>query len=129
MGGGTTLTYEQEFQLINGLRQHPTAITLLAQHNNILCGMVVAFQNFSTFTTHPMINIHDIIVLPKYRGKGIGKLLLNTLIDKAVQLNCSRITLEVRHDNINAQQLYKKLGFKDPIPPMYFWRKELDIGE
>ncbi|WP_353123716.1 GNAT family N-acetyltransferase, partial [Dysgonomonas capnocytophagoides] len=84
-----------------------------------------AFQNFSTFTVSPMINIHDLIVLPAYRGKDIGCLLLKEIINIANDKKCSRITLEVRNDNLVAQNLYKKIGFAEAEPSMYYWRKNL----
>jgi GNAT superfamily N-acetyltransferase len=87
--------------------------------------MLVAFENFSTFTVSPMINIHDVIVLKEYRGKNVGRSLLNAIINMAENRGCSRITLEVREDNRVAQHLYKSMGFDTPVPMMYYWRKNL----
>lgn len=57
-------------------------------------------------------HITTIAVDPTYRGRGIGELLLNGLIDQAMQLNADILTLEVRVSNVVAQQLYLKYGFK-----------------
>lgn len=56
-------------------------------------------------------HITNIAVHPKYRGKGIGKKLVEGLIEEVLKLNIYRITLEVRRSNITAQALYKKFGF------------------
>lgn len=56
-------------------------------------------------------HIINIAVHPKYRGKGIGKKLVEGLIEEVLKLNIYRITLEVRRSNITAQALYKKFGF------------------
>ncbi len=125
MGGGEPLRELQKLQLSETLRQHPKSIVLLACVGEIRCGMIVAFENFSTFTVRPMVNIHDVIVLKEYRGKGIGKALLESVTDMAKKRGCSRITLEVREDNRPAQCLYKSFGFKAPEPEMYYWRKYL----
>lgn len=50
---------------------------------------------------------------PAYRGKGIGEFLLVGLIDIALALGASWLTLEVRVSNVTAQNLYKKYTFKE----------------
>ena len=50
---------------------------------------------------------------PKYRGKGLGEFLLVGLIDVAIALGASWLTLEVRVSNTVAQNLYKKYTFKE----------------
>jgi len=57
-------------------------------------------------------HITTIAVMPEYRGRGIGELALNGLIDQAMALNADMLTLEVRVNNLVAQQLYLKYGFK-----------------
>lgn len=57
-------------------------------------------------------HITTIAVSPEYRGRGIGELLLNGLIDQAIALNADVLTLEVRVSNVVAQQLYLKYGFR-----------------
>jgi [ribosomal protein S18]-alanine N-acetyltransferase len=57
-------------------------------------------------------HITTIAVGPEYRGRGIGELLLNGLIDQAISLNADLLTLEVRVSNVVAQQLYLKYGFR-----------------
>ncbi len=57
-------------------------------------------------------HITTIAVDPTYRGRGVGELLLNGLVDQAINLNADMLTLEVRVGNVVAQQLYLKYGFK-----------------
>ncbi|MFO7167097.1 MAG: ribosomal protein S18-alanine N-acetyltransferase [Chloroflexota bacterium] len=57
-------------------------------------------------------HITTIAVAPEFRGRGIGELLLNGLIDQAISLNADVLTLEVRVSNLVAQQLYVKYGFR-----------------
>ncbi|MDR1919618.1 MAG: GNAT family N-acetyltransferase [Tannerellaceae bacterium] len=126
MGGGTPLSASEQIRLTEGLAQHPTAIVLLAEVEGVYAGLLVAFENFSTFTVRPMVNIHDVIVLPEYRGQGVGRQLLNGIIDEAAKRGASRLTLEVRKDNLVAQRLYQSLGFEETSPSMYYWRKYLE---
>lgn len=125
MGGGNPLSNIEKLRLVDALNLHPTAIVLLAHVNNVFCGLLIAFENFSTFSVKPMINIHDLIVLPEFRNSGIGHKLLGSIIEMAEDRGCSRVTLEVREDNITAQSLYKKKGFGETDPPMCYWRKNL----
>jgi len=53
-----------------------------------------------------------IIVRKNFREKGIGNMLLKTLIDEAVRTDVVKITLNVLKDNIPAINLYRKHGFK-----------------
>ena len=57
-------------------------------------------------------HITTIAVAPEYRGRGIGELALNGLIDQAMALDADMLTLEVRVSNLVAQQLYLKYGFR-----------------
>jgi ribosomal protein S18 acetylase RimI-like enzyme len=51
-------------------------------------------------------------LLPKYRGQGIGRKLMQRALDTALAFGFTRIELTVRETNVNAIALYKKLGFE-----------------
>jgi [ribosomal protein S18]-alanine N-acetyltransferase len=57
-------------------------------------------------------HVTTIAVAPKQRGRAISELLLNGLIDQALELNATWLTLEVRVSNQAAQNLYLKYGFR-----------------
>lgn len=66
-------------------------------------------------------HITNIAVDPKYRGKGIGKKLVEGLLEELKKLNITRVTLEVRRSNLIAQRLYKKFGFLPAgVRPEYY---------
>jgi ribosomal protein S18 acetylase RimI-like enzyme len=122
MGGGLRpLTSDCEGLLINGLKDHPAALIILAKSGLEFIGMAVCFWGFSTFQTKKLLNIHDLIVKKSYRNKGFGKLLLQYACEKARLNNCCRLTLEVRSDNSAAMKLYRSVGFKPCDSPMEFW--------
>lgn len=58
-------------------------------------------------------HITTLAVREKYRGKGLGEIMLMALIDLAMELDSRVVTLEVRASNKSAQQLYSKYGFKN----------------
>jgi ribosomal protein S18 acetylase RimI-like enzyme len=111
--------------LIEKLGAHKTAIVLLAKNDGEFAGLLIAFENIATFMAKHMINIHDIIVSQRHRGKGVGRKLINAVVDEAKKRGCVRITLEVREDNKIAQNLYKSMDFEETEPKMLYWRREL----
>ncbi|MBN2610260.1 MAG: GNAT family N-acetyltransferase [Bacteroidales bacterium] len=125
MGNAKPLDKKQGCSLIEGLRNHPSKLILFAEADEKMVGLANCFINFATFTCKPFINIHDIIVLDEYRKKGIGRKLMHAIQAHAISMGCSKITLEVREDNIHAQHLYKSLGYMDCNPRMFFWEKKL----
>jgi len=56
-------------------------------------------------------HITSIAVRNAYLGRGIGELLLLSIINLAIELNTHLLTLEVRRSNTIAQSLYNKYGF------------------
>ena len=57
-------------------------------------------------------HLANIAVAPDWRGRGVGDLLLVTVIDRAMELGMAVVTLEVRVSNLRAQKLYRKYGFE-----------------
>jgi len=56
-------------------------------------------------------HVIDIAVRPEYRRKGIGKYLMEFLVEKSAEAGAKKIFLEVRPSNTPARSLYKKMGF------------------
>ena len=54
----------------------------------------------------------DLVVLPEYRGRGIGTGLLEHVIAQAGAEGVLRITLVTDRDNARAQALYANAGFR-----------------
>ncbi len=57
--------------------------------------------------------LYNIVTDPRYRGRGIGQLLLKYMTQTAARLGCNVMTLEVRRSNEPAISLYRKDGFRD----------------
>jgi len=126
MGGGKPMPEKNKQPLMYGLAAHPCAFVLFAMDNDDFIGIATCFVNFSTFNVKPYINVHDLAVLRNYRGLGIGRKLLQRVIDIAKEKGYCKVSLEVRNDNINAQGLYRSLGFGESDPPMHFWERKVE---
>ena len=125
MGGSEKLNKEQEQALIRGLANHPSSFVLFILYEAHFSGLATCFINFSTFKAKPYINVHDVIIDNKNRGKGLGKMLLGKIISIATERNYCKVNLEVRDDNTVAKNLYQSLGFTDTDPMMHFWTKSI----
>jgi ribosomal protein S18 acetylase RimI-like enzyme len=122
MGNGAPLSQDVLDRLIPGLRNHPTTLIFLAYldepavgGDDRAVGIAVCFRGFSTFHARPLINIHDLAVLPEHRGRGIGRALLSAVEEHARSLDCCKLTLEVLENNRPARALYGKLGFHEAV--------------
>ncbi|MDX1637437.1 MAG: GNAT family N-acetyltransferase [Balneolaceae bacterium] len=124
MGMDEPMPNATRIRLIEKLQELPNAFTLLAVHKKKAVGIANCFICFSTFEGRRVINIHDLAVIPRLRGLGIGKRMLRAIQNKAKKMDCCRITLEVRQDN-PAVDLYERFGFDNGNPPMLFMSKEL----
>jgi ribosomal protein S18 acetylase RimI-like enzyme len=112
MGNGKPLDQDVRTRLIPGLRRHPTTLIFLAFDGVQPIGAAVCFIGFSSFAAKPIINIHDFVVLPASRGKGVGRRLLEAVEAKARELGCCKLTLEVMDKNHQAIRMYQAAGFE-----------------
>ncbi len=119
MGGGVALPEDVRARLGPDLRDRVArgvAIVLLALREREPVGVAVCFVSYSTFRAKPLLNLHDLAVLPAARGAGIGRALLEGVAARARALGCCKVTLEVREDNAVARRLYERVGFIDFTP-------------
>lgn len=129
VGMGRPLAPDVRERLVPALRDHPTSVVLLALVDGRPVGMAVCFRGMSTFHARPLLNIHDLAVLPEWRGKGAGHALLAAVEERARTWACCRLTLEVQDDNTGARKLYESVGFSDSVVgtsrPTWFMTKPL----
>jgi GNAT superfamily N-acetyltransferase len=129
VGGGKSLAPDVRERLIPMLREHPTSLVLLAFVDEEPVGIAVCFFGLSSFRARPLLNVHDLAVLPQYRGKGVGQALLEAVEERALRKGCCKLTLEVLDDNTRARELYRRFGFEDVVvggSPTRFLAKPLE---
>jgi len=110
-GDGKPLDPAVRRRLIPGLRRHPTTLIILAFAGDRPVGAAVCFLGFSTFAAKPLVNIHDFMVLPELRGRGVGRRLLEAVEREARRRGCCKLTLEVMDHNRRALRTYHSFGF------------------
>lgn len=113
VGGGEPLTEGVRETLVGALQAHPTTRIFLAFSGDRPVGAAICFVGFSTFAARPLLNVHDLAVLPDWRGRGVGRALLSAAEEHAREEGCCKLTLEVQDDNLPARGLYESFGFED----------------
>ena len=123
MGGGVELSAFVKENLVVKLRKKQGVHVILAFVDDKPAGLINCFEGFSTFACQPLLNIHDVVVLADYRGRGISKKMLLKAEELAANLGCCKLTLEVLNRNQTAQAAYQASGYSDT--QMQFWQKKL----
>lgn len=124
-GSSSELAADVRQRLIPGLiAAH--AVCVLASAEEEFVGVALCLPGFSSFRAKPLLNIHDIAVKPGYRGRGVGRALLAAVEEEARRRGCCKITLEVRADNVPAQEVYRRVGYQSTSPETFFWSRPLE---
>jgi GNAT superfamily N-acetyltransferase len=111
MGGGEGLSDYAKVHLVATLKEVPGFHGALAWLDGKAVGLIDCFAGFSTFAARPLLNVHDIVVRENWRGQGIGQALLAWAEQRARQLACCKLTLEVLSKNTRAMASYQQAGF------------------
>jgi GNAT superfamily N-acetyltransferase len=96
---------------------HPSAEVLIASVDGQPAGFALFFHNYSTFLAQRGLYLEDLFVKPAFRGRGVGRALLERLAAIAVERDCGRFEWSVLDWNEPAIGFYKNLG----AVPMQEW--------
>ena len=114
MGGGAPLSAFALAHLVPALAARSQTFSVLAfggLDGKLPVGLVNCFEGFSTFACRPLINVHDVAVLPHYRGLRVAEKMLALVEEIAVERGACKLTLEVLQGNAPALKLYRRVGF------------------
>lgn len=91
----------------SGFGEKPVWWALVAESENNIIGFALYYIRYSTWKGQAMY-LEDILVTNEMRGKGIGKLLFDRLIEEAKEKKFNRIIWQVLDWNLPAINFYKK---------------------
>ncbi len=114
MGGAEPLSAFALANLMPALAAQPQAFSVLAfdgAPDAQPIGLVNCFEGFSTFACRPLVNVHDVVVLPAFRGQRVAEKMLALVEELALQRGACKLTLEVLGGNAGAIKLYQRIGF------------------
>lgn len=105
------LTLEQEEAFIRSKMQEPGELLLIGEIDGKQVGncSVMSMGSFKRYAHRCEIAI---ALYQEYCGAGIGKMMMETVLQEAKKMGYEQAELEVVSDNANAIALYEKMGFK-----------------
>lgn len=110
-GGGEPLAPQVLAALPAALAARPQAFSVLAWDGERPVGLVNCIEGFSTFACRPLVNIHDVVVLPGHRGRRVTQRMLARVEAEALARGACKLTLEVLSGNRSALRAYEREGF------------------
>ena len=113
-----TISQEQFILFISQLNEHHTIFVIEDQEKIICCGTIL-IETKLIRNCGKVGHIEDIITDYRYRGMGLGKKIIETLVHYGHQYGCYKIILDCGNDNI---PFYEKCGFtrKENQMAIYF---------
>lgn len=103
----TQVTVTLEHFIESGFGINPVWWAFVAEENGVIQGFALYYIRYSTWKGQRMY-LEDILVTDEMRGKGIGKLLFDQLIDEAKEKKLNGIIWQVLEWNDPAINFYKK---------------------
>ena len=110
-GGGAPLPAHVLAELPDALAARPQAFSVLAYDGDQPVGLINCIEGFSTFACKPLVNVHDVVVLPSHRGQRVAQRMLARVEQEARARGACKLTLEVLSGNRSALRAYEREGF------------------
>ncbi|MEN3337044.1 MAG: hypothetical protein V7647_720 [Acidobacteriota bacterium] len=106
----------------------PDVILLVAENGGHVIGYAyAALEGYDYMSLRgPAAVLHDLVVDPAVRGRGVGGLLLDTILAQLTSRGTPRVVLSTAERNEGAQRLFARVGFRRTMIEM---TRELHQGE
>lgn len=101
------ISFKEELNSLSEIYKLPKGRLYIAKYNNEIAGCVALKP-----IDNKLCEVKRLYVKKEFRGLGIGKLLMDTVIKDAKELNYKTITLETFKSLEVAVHIYYKLGFR-----------------
>ena len=82
---------------------------LVAEGGDDLLGYALAFRLLTLYANGIVVELQELMVAPEHRGRGIGRRLVETILERARAAGASEMTVPTRR----AREYYLRLGFEE----------------
>jgi len=110
---GKSSDLKQSIQFLSERISAKESFILVAEIKGKSVGFTQLYPFFSSVQTTRLMVLNDLFVVPEVRRKGVAKKLMDAAVKLANEEGCGGLILETTEDNVQAQSLYKKLGWKE----------------
>ena len=94
--------------------EEPKQVLVAEEGGDLVCYLIFQREaKMALRATRQWSYISDLYVVPRLRGRGIGRALLKKCLDELESLGVSHVRLNVWSKNHRAKRLYKEAGFRD----------------
>lgn len=90
----------------------PGRFVLVAEEDGAVLGFASGEER-RHWSGDPELYVGELVVDPQYEGRGVGRALIDAVVDHARHEGLTTITLDTGAANNNARAFYKRLGFDE----------------
>ena len=96
-------------EMLQGVIDCPDSHLYVVRHGDaiVACATLCIFAS----PTGRKASIEDVVVLPEFQGHGLGRVLMDSVLERAASFAPITLQLTSRPSRIVANALYQKLGF------------------
>jgi GNAT superfamily N-acetyltransferase len=98
----------------------PATYVLLAWDDARLVGLATYSFLWPAVGLTRSLYVKELYVAQKYRRKGVGRLLMQSIIEVAARHQCSRVEWTTDDDNVNAQRFYEVLELRKHSSKVFY---------
>jgi len=111
---------EKQIRALQMLLENPDALVLVVEAEGKIVGMASLQRLISTAAGEYVGLIEDVVVTQKFRGKGIGRSLFESVLSEAKARGYARLQMAVLSDNVAASHFYAQFGFQRSSMLMFY---------
>jgi ribosomal protein S18 acetylase RimI-like enzyme len=99
---------------------NPDVVLLVAESDATVIGYAyAAIEGYDWMSLRgPAAVLHDLVVDPAHRGRGIGRLLLDATLSRLESRGTPRVVLSTAERNESARRLFEHMGFRTTMVEM-----------
>ncbi|PFA68301.1 GNAT family N-acetyltransferase [Bacillus sp. AFS015802] len=91
---------------------HDESVIFVAVHHDEYVGFTQLYPSFSSVYMERIWKLNDLYVSSPARNRGVGQMLLDAARMHAEQTHSKALILETDRDNVGAQALYERNGYR-----------------
>jgi GNAT superfamily N-acetyltransferase len=111
--GEETPTADKANEIFDRIQRYPDYRIYIAESQRNIVGtfVLLIFDNLGHGGA-PSAIIENVVVYPKYRGKGVGGAMMNFAMEQARKAGCYKLALSTNVKRKEAHLFYEKLGYE-----------------